>query len=379
MSKRSEPVLLVGAAHSCPDLVYATGFAAHDPVVYLATRKGKFLVVPALEIGRARRAVENHPGASKCHVLSPDNLTRKPRGGTGPAAWSLGIVRREKVHHIRVPSEFPMGVAKRLMRSGIKIQVTEGELFAERAVKQPWEIRSITESQQAAVLAIRGAVAMISAARADKKGVLKLNGSTVTSERVRQSIMKTLLEHGCSCPDVIVAGGKLSADPHEKGSGPLRAGEPIVMDIFPRHGEHLYWGDITRTVVKGDAGKRVRNMYRAVRAAQRAALAKIRPGVKCATVHGAARDEIERRGFHRTVVEGKPAGFIHSTGHGVGLCVHEAPGLGGGDARLRSGHVVTVEPGLYYGDIGGVRIEDTVVVTATGWRYLVPCEKRLEV
>jgi Xaa-Pro aminopeptidase len=119
-------------------------------------------------------------------------------------------------------------------------------------------------------------------------------------------------------------------------------------------------------------------MYQAVRAAQKAALSQIRPGVKGATVHNAAQREIERRGFRRCTMEGKACGFIHGTGHGVGLCVHEAPSLSTVPGRLRSGHVVTVEPGLYFPDVGGVRIEDTVLVTKTGWRYLVPCEKRLE-
>jgi Xaa-Pro aminopeptidase len=152
------------------------------------------------------------------------------------------------------------------------------------------------------------------------------------------------------------------------------------MDIFPQHLEHGYWGDLTRTVVRGKAPARLRRMYQAVRAAQAAALAAIRPGVKCATVHERAAAEMKRRGF-ATVMEGAEAsGFIHGTGHGVGLSIHEEPALADGvDGRLRAGHVVTVEPGLYYPGFGGVRIEDTVVVTPGGWRYLAPCEKRLEV
>jgi len=120
-------------------------------------------------------------------------------------------------------------------------------------------------------------------------------------------------------------------------------------------------------------------MYLAVKSAQAAALSHVRPGVQCATVHRAAAEEFARRGFSTGMVDGHPAGFIHSTGHGVGLSIHEAPAVTESRTRLRKGHVITVEPGLYYRELGGVRIEDTVVVTAEGWRYLAACEKRFEV
>jgi len=378
MKTSETPIMLFGTAATCADLVYATGFAAPDPVVYLQTAKTTFLVVPVLEIGRAMRTVKQHHRGRRCRVLCADDLKFRRGAKRGPTAWATTIARHAGVKRVRVPGGFPYGVAKSLMRHGIGVSIAE-HVFPERAIKQPPEIKKITESQQAAVLAVRGAIAMIAAAQTDRAGHLKYEGSRLTSERMRTFIKRTLLEHNCSCPDVIIAGGVQSADPHEKGGGPLRAGEPIVMDIFPQHSDHLYWGDMTRTVVKGKAAARLRNIYHAVRAAQKAALLRIRPGVKCSTVHAAAQEEINRRGFPRVTVDGKAAGFIHGTGHGVGLCVHEAPNLGASDVRLRSGHVVTVEPGLYYPDIGGIRIEDTVLVTGNGWRYLVPCEKRLEV
>jgi Xaa-Pro aminopeptidase len=177
----------------------------------------------------------------------------------------------------------------------------------------------------------------------------------------------------------IVAGGPQSADPHERGHGPLRAGQPIVIDIFPQHMETGYWGDITRTVVRGRAPAALRAMYRAVREAQEDALRAVRPGVSGATVHRGVVATFARRGFATGVVDGKQVGFFHGTGHGVGLQVHEAPSLALAHRRLPRGAVVTVEPGLYYPEIGGVRIEDTVVVTADGCEVLAACSKRLEV
>jgi Xaa-Pro aminopeptidase len=166
-------------------------------------------------------------------------------------------------------------------------------------------------------------------------------------------------------------------EPHERGHGPLRAGQPIVIDIFPRHKVHGYWGDITRTVARGPVLPAVRRMYGAVKAAQQAALRRLKPGVSGVTVHQTVEQVLEERGFKTRVGDGVAEGFIHGTGHGVGLDIHEAPPLGKSKGRLRAGHVVTVEPGLYYPGLGGVRVEDTVVITRGGWRYLATCPKRL--
>jgi Xaa-Pro aminopeptidase len=196
---------------------------------------------------------------------------------------------------------------------------------------------------------------------------------------VQKTITRVLMDHHCLSRDTIVAGGTQAADPHEKGHGPLRAHEAIVIDIFPKHQDHGYWGDLTRTVVRGRATAGLRRMYHAVRMAQSAALNAVKPGVRCATVHRRAAAELEMRGFKTTTVDGRRVGFIHGTGHGVGLEIHERPSLGLGKDRLKSGHVITIEPGLYYPEHGGIRIEDTIVVTHKGWRYLVPCERRFEV
>jgi Xaa-Pro aminopeptidase len=277
-----------------------------------------------------------------------------------------------------VAADFPVGVARRLERAGVAVTVARDALFPERAVKSAAELRRLRESQQAAVLAMRAAQALIQSADAGRDGRLESRRTVLTAEAVRETIARTLLAHDCFCRDTIVAGGDDGADPHEQGSGPLREGEPIVIDIFPQHNRHGYWGDLTRTVLRGKASPALRKLYQAVRAAQNAALSHVKPGVKCATVHNAAVEEFARRGYTTRIVDGRPEGFIHSTGHGVGLSVHEAPSVGPTDTRLRSGHVVTIEPGLYYPGLGGVRIEDTVAVTPTGWRYLVPCEKRFE-
>ncbi|NQT93971.1 MAG: M24 family metallopeptidase [Lentisphaerae bacterium] len=292
--RKDRGILLIGSAQSCPDLVYASGFRSSDPVIFFQRGHEKYLLVSPMELGRASRL----PGVTAMtrHMLP----LRKAERSQGMFAWAAGLLRHLGETHVEVPSWFPCGAMAQLERAGIGVRIIEPPSFPERAVKTPREIRAMSEAQQAAVISMRRVVAMLSAATVGRDGELKSRGKTVTAEMVQSVIHRTLLDHSCSCRDVIVACGKQGADPHERGSGALRSGEAIVVDIFPEHLEHGYCGDLTRTVVKGKAPKNVRKMYTAVKAAQAAALARIRPGVNCATVHKAAAEEIRRRGSRQT-------------------------------------------------------------------------------
>ncbi len=167
-------------------------------------------------------------------------------------------------------------------------------------------------------------------------------------------------------------------DPHERGHGPLYAGQAIILDIFPRSEKTGYWGDLSRTVCRGSAAPGLKKLYNAVKAAQAAALRAVKPGVCADEVHSAAQAVFERRGYETKEVDGRHTGFIHGTGHGVGLDIHELPRVGISGEILEEGNIVTVEPGLYYPGLGGIRIEDTIAVTSKGWRYLAPCGKKFE-
>lgn len=372
--KQKRAIVLIGDANTCVDIEYATGFRAPDAVVFLKVGTRRLLVVSSLEAGRATRVAS----ARGIEVVTPAALGLKGAARRRLSCWVLAALRRGGVRHAEVSATFPIGVARELERAGVAVAVAREAIFPERGVKTAREVACMREAQQAAVLAMRAATAMIGASAADGHGRLVLGGRVLTSELVRRRIAGMLLDHGCEGRDTIVAGGEQAADPHEVGHGPLRADEAIVIDIFPRHMDHGYWGDLTRTVVKGCAPAALRRQYLAVRAAQQAALAAVRPRVSAATVHRAAVAVLERRGFPTRLVEGRAEGFIHLTGHGVGLAIHEGPTVGPAGPRLRQGHVITIEPGLYYPGVGGIRIEDTIVVTAAGWRYLVPCEKHFE-
>jgi len=376
---RKEPtmdaVLLVGSGETTLDIEYVTGFRAVDPVVCLCSEKKRWLVVPEMEFGRAETA-----GATRSvEVLTPARLGIRRNMQRRLSAWAGAVMKKAGVRTAVVPGWFPLGVARKLERSGLRLRIAQQDLFPGRAVKSQEEIRHITASQQAAVIAMRAAIRLIADAEIDGNAWLQQRGRRLTSEIVREHIMKVLLEHGCMGRDVIVAGGRQAADPHCMGEGPLRAHESIVIDIFPRHLVSGYWGDLTRTVVRGKASPELRRIYQAVRAAQTHALRTMRPGKSLTAPHRAAVETFASLGLVTNREAARPTGFIHGTGHGVGLAIHEAPSLGAVAGKLRAGHVVTVEPGWYDPDIGGVRIEDTVVMTRHGWRYLAPCEKRFEV
>ncbi|MDA0576990.1 MAG: M24 family metallopeptidase [Verrucomicrobia bacterium] len=360
------------------DLHFASGFWAPDPLIFLATATRGFLCVSALEQGRALAHAKAEP-KRRLRIVTAEDLRLRGKRRRSLSEWAVALLRQEGIRRVDVPATFPLAVARRLEARGIAVRVATERLFPARAVKTADELKKITESQVAAVAAMRAAIGCLRAAKIDSGGCLRRGRRRLTSEDVKQVIHATLLAHNTWCRDVIVAGGAQAADPHDRGHGPLRAGEAIVLDIFPQHMGHGYWGDLTRTVVRGKASPALKRRYAAVKAAQVAALAAIRPGAACAKVHGAAAATLSQRGFVTEVRDGQPVGFIHSTGHGVGLEIHEAPALAPVAGRLQRGNVVTVEPGLYDPRMGGIRIEDTVAVVRGGWKILEPCPHGFEV
>jgi Xaa-Pro aminopeptidase len=195
-----------------------------------------------------------------------------------------------------------------------------------------------------------------------KKGILYRKGNPLTSEDIRFAMHTHLLSCGCSAVDTIVACGEDTAIPHATGTGPLRADEPIIIDLFPVEEKSGYYSDMTRTVVKGEPSDEIREMYTALRGAKDLAVTLMKPGVPGADVYQSVVDFFKDHGY-----ESDTRGFVHNLGHGVGLQVHELPTIGPSGKELRAGNVVTVEPGLYYPGTGGVRVEDMGAVTAKGF------------
>lgn len=373
MKKLTGPKLMVGIPNICADILYVSGFKASDPVVFLENGRQRHLVVSRMEIGRARAA---NP---RLEVLAPEDL-KLPRAQHGRVAcWAAALLRKVNLRKVNVSGTFPLQVARTLERQGVHVTVSKHALCPEREIKNPGEIAHMARVQRAAIGALREALHVLADARVDARRELRIGKQVLTSEDLRKLINRTLLEANCAGGEPIVAGGPLSANPHWIGYGPLKAGEPIVFDIFPQDLETGYWGDLTRTVVKGRPSARLQRMFDAVKVAQAEALGLIRSGARTDAIHRRVVERFEALGFAQRVTNGIAEGFIHGTGHGVGLEIHESPSLGRTPSRLRAGQVVTVEPGLYYTDLGGIRIEDTVVVTPDGFEYLATCPKRLTI
>ena len=218
------------------------------------------------------------------------------------------------------------------------------------------------------------------AAKIGRDRKLLYHNVPLTSEKLRAVIDCAILQACGLAANTIVAGGRQACDPHERGFGPLRAHEPIIIDIFPRSQKTGYFGDITRTVVRGRASEAASKLYDTVYQGQKIAFRKIRANAPTGDAHRAVQDFFEQQGYQTRRRHGRMEGFFHGTGHGLGLEIHESPRVGATSTGiLKPGHVVTVEPGLYYPEIGGVRLEDVSLVTNNGARNLTRFEKVLEI
>ncbi|MFB6160086.1 MAG: M24 family metallopeptidase [Haloferacaceae archaeon] len=349
---------------------YVSGFDAPDPFLTCYTPDGVHLLVSGLEYGRARSEAR---AATVARLADYDHRDRVAEHGrpVGRALVVADWLADRDVGGVRVGERFPLGLADRLRDGGVRVETDPGDAVETvRATKTDREVEHVRTAQRANEAAMRTAADLIEGATVDGDE-LRHDGEVLTSERVKEAIETTLLRHGCALDETIVACGRDAADPHDRGSGPLLAGEPVVFDVFPRDKSTGYHADMTRTFVRGEPAERLREWHALTDEARRAALAAIEPGVTGAAVHDAVCDVYEDAGLATLRSDPRTeTGFIHSTGHGVGLDVHELPRLSPDGGTLEPGHVVTVEPGLYDPEVGGVRIEDLVVVTEDGHENL---------
>lgn len=352
------------------DMYYLSSFLAGDRFALLVCENITILV-SSMEKGRA----EKQSRADKCISTSEYNILEHLKGGKKPneayAQVLAEFLRDQGIKNLGIPQSFPAGVYEHLRRI-FNIKILESPASSWRMIKSPDEQEAIAASQRACERAMRRAVQLISGSK-PRGEVLYRGDEPLTSEMVRGAIEISLLEDGCEAEDTIVAGGRQAADPHMRGTGPLPANSPIVMDIFPRSKSSRYFADMTRTVLRGEASPEIFEMYEAVQLAQDAGLRAVRAGVDGSEVHFRVSQAFTDLGYPER--EGR--GFIHSTGHGVGLDVHERPSLSEVGEVLKENAVVTVEPGLYYPEIGGVRLEDLAIVKESGCTNLTHFERQL--
>jgi Xaa-Pro aminopeptidase len=376
MAAQKEGLLIIADSAKDADMLYATGMFVPDPFVHIRVGRRKIAVFSDLEIDRAKKTLAGFEIVPLSEVIK--EISKNGKGMPSLAEVALAVLRRNGVRRVTVPGTFPLEFGDLLRKRGITVRTGGTPFFKARLTKSDAEVAKIREAQEATEAAMGAAVETIR--RAEIRGdALYAGGAPLTSERVREVIAGALFARGCIAADTIVAGGLQGCDPHDMGSGPLPANAPIILDIFPRSSRTGYFGDMTRTVVRGRASEKVKRMFAAVLEGQEIAFRMIKAGVSGLKIHTAITKRFEQLGFPTGVIDGRMQGFFHGTGHALGLEIHEPPRISKVAATLRAGMVMTVEPGLYYTDAGGMRIEDVVVVRKDGCENLNRYPKELEV
>ncbi|HIH24786.1 TPA: M24 family metallopeptidase [Candidatus Woesearchaeota archaeon] len=369
----SAKILIASSTDS--DMRYATKVVIPDPFIWIQFGTGKktkeYIIVSSLEYSRAKE--EAKPG-TKIILLESIDLKnqRKPVGRRRNLAdIAAAFLLSYNITEVFLPDNAWSLHTETLREHGLRVRFLES-FFPERIVKLQEEVAAIKRAGRVAKRAMQHAADIIKTSTIEWDDTLTYEGERLTSERLKAEIEKIFIDNGCSSGETIVSCGEQAAQPHNRGSGAIYAGTTIVIDIFPRDNTSGYYFDMTRTFLKGTPAKNLLKLYDAVRKAQIAALMTVKPGRKASEIHTAAAAVFQRMGY-KTTEEG---GFIHSVGHGLGLDIHEDPGVGPrSDTILAPGMVITVEPGLYYKELGGVRIEDTVLVTKTGFANLTNVPK----
>lgn len=371
---KKQTYLIIDSSENNSDLFYRTGFLVPDPIIFIEHENEKILVLNDLEYDRGKKE------ASVDTVISlreyTDKLPSSKRKKSDPVDIVEILFREKKISTAVVQKTFPVLYADELRKKKFKIVANKDHfLFSSRLKKSDDEVKKIKKALRATAEAMNLAISIISKSVV-KKEKLFYKGEMLTSEFVKQQVNSFLAGKGYIASHTIVAGGVQGFMPHNTGCGELPANWPIIIDIFPKSQLNGYFGDMTRTVVKGNPSDQLKKMYKAVLQGQKLGISMIKHGVKSKEIHNSIVDLFEKSGFKTETKNGKPQGFIHSTGHGLGLDIHEPPRIGKNDDVLEAGNVVTVEPGLYYEDMGGIRIEDVVLVTRSGNINLTRCQKK---
>ncbi len=378
-------LLVIGASQHDAAAYHLSGFLAPDPVICLRAGGKSYLGVSSMEYGRAKKQARADEVLSFDELGVMDLVKELKSGGRALAAATARLLSEIGTQGpVAVPPDLGVIYADELRARGLTV-TPDARLFADlRRSKTREEISCIEETQRAVEAACSHAVEVLRESEVSGDGTLVWHGETLTSETLRAEIDAELLRHGCAADGTITAGGSQAADPHDEGHGPLKAGEAIIVDIFPASKESRYYADMTRTFVKGEPSEELEKMYDAVLESQEAALTMIGPGVNGRDIHAKVSEILHEKGYKTLQHDGIPGqplqeGFIHGTGHGVGLEIHEAPRVSTAEETLVPGDVITIEPGLYDPKVGGIRIEDLVVVTEDGSRNLTDFPKEFRI
>ena len=371
---KDQPRLIVAASENDADMLYATRFFAPDAFILLEQNGKRTLVLSDLEIDRGRKQAEAD------EILPYSKFEKAVQGSSAKAPAYEKVLAyflsQRKVRSALVPANFPLGYARELESQKIRLRPAHGLFWPEREAKTESELRLMRKALEITEAGMKRGLEVLKRAKPGRAQKLKWSGAVLTSEILRAEIDTAVLRAGGLPANTIVAGGDQACDPHERGHGPLRANSLIIIDIFPRAAASGYFGDLTRTVVRGRASEAQRRLWETVNAGQALALRKMKPGVDGLKLHLEVRQFFADRGYPTRVRDGRQTGFFHGTGHGLGLEIHEFPRFQ--KTIFKPRQVLTVEPGLYYPGLGGTRTEDVVAITKRGIRMLSRFQHQLE-
>jgi Xaa-Pro aminopeptidase len=364
------------------DLFLATGVSIVDPFIYVETNGQRLIVTSEIEADAARR----NSRATDVLLSSKFGARELVAGGMGWDDAQIEVLGRVVddlgLNEVVVPPSFPVVAADHLRDRGVAVRPDREQFQLRRRAKDERALAGIRAAQRATEAAMARVVEVLGSSSPKGDGLV-FEGEGLTAERVRAEVIATLRAHGCEGEPPITSPGPQGAFVHELGTGPVRPGESLIVDIFPVHAESRFCADMTRTFCFGDAPELLRHMHATVLEAVKRSTEVIRTGVNGRRVWEAACDAIEAGGYRteRTVPKGETLDedFFHGLGHGVGLEVHEAPSLGLAGDDLIAGDVVTIEPGVYRKGFGGVRLEDLAVVRDDGAEVLTDFPYDMEI
>jgi len=361
--------IMAGSPMANKSLYRAIRFMVHDASIFIELENGKrLLILREIEIDRAREKANVDEVFGYTDFI-PDGGLSGDRD-TGAAQSAAECLRRNNVTAVIADRTLPLLYVDAMKKAGIEVELDSEFGVLDRRVKDEQEIEWLKHSQRITEQVMQMACETVGNAEVDSSGGLIHDAKPLTSERVRHMIDLFLLERDFKNVPSIVAGGSDGGDCHHLGSGQLMTGQPVIIDIFPMDKKTLYNGDCTRTVVHGEISAEVAKMHAAVVEAKSASTGVVKAGVTGETIHLETLRVLVEAGYHDGLPpDGSPPTYCsipHGTGHGIGLDVHEPPLLDRNGHALLAGDVITIEPGLYCHALGGVRVEDMVLVTDDG-------------
>jgi Xaa-Pro aminopeptidase len=374
-------VLIYADTVRSPAMRHEVPIAVPDPFLYLERNGSRLTVSTSFEVSRIA-AIQGGPQAHAAEEFGFDELIAS---GLPREEVDLGVVvnvcKALGVERAVAPPDFPIAVGERLWQNGIQVTSDRETFASRRRVKNEAELAGIRRAQRAAEAGMDAARELLR--RAEPTGAaLVADGEPLTAERIKEAISTAFVAHHVVGEDFIVAPGAQGAVGHDSGSGPIAAGQSVVIDLWPKDPETACYADMTRTFVVGEPPEEIAEYQRLVKEALDRALSATRSGVAASEPFRIVCELFQEAGYPTQLTKAPGAvldhGFFHGLGHGVGLEVHEPPWLGRAPGELVAGDVVTLEPGLYRQGFGGVRLEDLVLVTEDGAENLTDYPYDLE-